>query len=80
MRRIDLPAFGESGANDAAAFLDCGARTFATVIAPRQAPPGVDALRDAVFAVAAGINGGDGPLVSGIRFAPAWGGDVAVIT
>ncbi len=81
MRRLNLPIFGESGANDAAAFLDCGATPFATVAAPIAPPAGVDTLRNAVFDVAAGINGGgSGPLVSGIRFAPAWGGDVVVVT
>lgn len=81
MRRLALPTLGPSGPADAAAFLDCGAAPFAFVAAPADPPRDVDALRLAVLLAAAGVNAsGAGPLVSGVRFAPAWGGDVTVVT
>ena len=78
MRRITLPTLGPSGGQDAATVLDSRGGIVATIAEPITSPD-MESLRDAVIEAVWAEDFGD-VILSGVAFAPAWGGDAVGFT
>jgi hypothetical protein len=78
IRRPSLPAFGPTGAHDAAQVLSLTGAVMA-VIAEPLAPPNADDFRAAVVETVGMTDWGD-TIMAGVAFTDRWGGDAISFT